>query len=152
MSNAPTWGNAVLKLRDLEKELPGNLRHPLPERRYWILMQVLAEGPGIAYDLNERLLEKALDDVEPIVAVAAAECLGRFSSRQDLRQKAIATLMRYATFPENEFILSIHALNALDHLKTQGLSLPEEAGKLTVEHEQIPSWGNSYRRQLIERL
>ena len=152
LGNAPTWGNAVLNLRDLENELPVNLRHPMPERRYWILMQLLGEGPGIAYDLNEHLLEKALDDVEPIVAVAAAECLGRFSSRQDLHQKAIATLMRYATFPENEFILSIHALNALDHLKSQGRSLPKEAGKLTIEHEQIPRWGNSYRRQLIERL
>lgn len=152
LGNAPTWGNAVLNLRDLENELPVNLRHPMPERRYWILMQLLGEGPGIAYDLNEHLLEKALDDVEPIVAVAAAECLGRFSSRQDLHQKAIATLMRYATFPENEFILSIHALNALDHLKSQGRSLPKEAANLTIEHEQIPRWGNSYRRQLIERL
>ena len=152
LGHAPTWGNVVLKLRDLERELPGNLGHPVPERRYWILMQLLAEGPGIAYDLNEHLLEKALDDAEPIVAVAAAECLGRFSSREDLREKAIATLMRYATFPDNEFILSIHALNALDHLKNQGRSLPEKAGKLTIEHEKIPSWGNSYRRQLINRL
>lgn len=152
LENAPTWGNAVLNLRDLENELPGSLRHPMPERRYWVLMQLLGEGPGIAYDLNEHLLEKTLEDAEPIVAVAAAECLGRFSSRQDLQEKAVSTLMRYATFPGNEFILSIHALNALDNLKTQGLSLPKEAGKLTIEHEQIPRWGNSYRRQLIERL
>ena len=152
LQNAPTWGNTVLRPRDLENELSGELRHPLAERRYWVLMQLLARGGGIAYDLNEHLLERALDDNEPIVAVAAAECLGTFSSRQDLHQRAITTLMQYAAFPENELILSIHALNALEHLKDQGRSLPDEASSLTTKHEAIPSWGRAYRPQLIERL
>ena len=152
LKHAPTWGHTVLKLRDLENELAANLGHPLAERRYWILRQLLAEGGGIAYDLNEPSVEKALDDPEPIVAVAAAECLGSLSSRPDLRQMAIATLMRYATYPENEFILSVHALNALDHLKSQGRSLPEEASKLSTAQDDSHGWGKSYRPQLIERL
>jgi arylsulfatase A-like enzyme len=152
LKNAPDFGVSILKERDLGNELPARLKHPYAPVRYWALMQLLSANNPPVYAYNEHLIVTALDDSEPIVAVAAAECLGSLTSRQAHKDRAVETLLKYAEFPGNELFLTIHTLNALEHLKDRGIELPDTARNLTQMHPEIPKTFDYYRPQLIERL
>ena len=152
LKNAPNFGVSVLKEIDLEKDLSKKLKHPYSPIRYWAIMQLLGSNKTTVYAYNENLIVNALDDPEPIVAVAAAECLGSLTSRKAYKELAVDTLLTFAAFPGNELFLTVHALNGLEHLKDQGINLPAEAQNLTQKHEDIPRIFDYYRPQLIERL
>ena len=152
LKNAPNFGVSILKEVDLGKDLAAKLKNPYPPVRYWALMQLLGSKNSPVYAYHEHLIVAALEDSEPIVAVAAAECLGSLTSRNSHKERAIKTLLKYAKFPGNELFLTIHALNALEHLKDQGIELPEAARNLTQKHPDIPRIFDYYRPQIIERL
>ena len=146
------WNVTVLADRDMEKDFEKGLKHPYSPVRYWTLMQMLAKKQIIVYSFFEDSVVSTLEDPEPIVAVAAAELLGTMTQRADHRKHALDTLMNYAAFPGNELFLTVHALNALEHLKDQGIELPARAKELTQKHPDIPRVFDYYRPQIINRL
>jgi len=152
LKNAPDFGVSILKEIDLSKDFAAKLKHPYSPVRYWALMQLLGSNNTPVYAYHEHLVVEALKDPEPIVAVAAAECLGSLTDREAYKKIAVKTLLEYAAFPGNELFLTVHALNALEHLKDQGIKLPDEARNLTQKHEDIPRFFDYYRPQVIERL
>lgn len=152
VKHAPDFGVSILKERDLGQELPGRLKHPYSPVRYWTIMQLLNYKDPSVYAYHEHLIVGALEDPEPIVAVAAAECLGTRTSRKAHKDKAVETLIKYATFPGNELFLTVYALNALEHLKDKGIELPDTVHELVEKHPDIPAVFDYYRPQLIERL
>lgn len=152
LKNAPDFGVSILKEIDLSKAFAAKLKHPYSPVRYWALMQLLGSNNTPVYAYHEHLVVEALKDPEPIVAVAAAECLGSLTDREAYKKIAVKTLLEYAAFPGNELFLTVHALNALEHLKDQGIKLPDEARNLTQKHEDIPRFFDYYRPQVIERL
>jgi uncharacterized sulfatase len=152
LKNAPDFGVSVLKEIDLSKDFAAKLKHPYSPVRYWALMQLLGSNDNSVYANHEHLVLEALTDSEPIVAVAAAECLGSLTTGEAHKESAVNTLLEYAAFPGNELFLTVHALNALEHLKDRGIELPDEARNLTQKHEDIPKFFDYYRPQIIERL
>ena len=152
LKNAPGFGVSVLKEIDLGKDFAAKLKHSYSPVRYWAIMQMLGSKNTAVYAEHEHLIVEALRDPEPIVAVAAAECLGSMTTRKTHKERALTTLLQYAAFPGNELFLTVHALNALEHLKDQGVKLPDEARNLTQKHEDIPAVFDYYRPQLIERF
>ena len=152
LKDAPDFGVSTLQEIDLEKEFGAKMKHDYSPVRYWAMMQLLGSENKTVYAKNEALVVKALKDSEPIVAVAAAECLGTHSNNKDYQKNAVNTLMEYAAFPGNELFLTVHALNALEHLRDQGIELPKEAAELTQKHPDIPRIFDYYRPQIIERF
>jgi arylsulfatase A-like enzyme len=152
LKNAPTWGITVLKDRDMEKDFAAGVKHPYPPIRYWTLMQMTAKKNTTVYSYYEHLVVAALEDSEPIVAVAAAECLGTMARREAHQKRAVETLLEYSAYPGNELFLTVHALNGLERLKDLGLEIPESVKQLTQKHETIPKTFDYYRPQLIDRF
>ena len=152
LKNAPTWGVTVLKDRDMEKDFAAGVKHPYPPIRYWTLMQMTAKKNTTVYSYYEHLVVAALEDSEPIVAVAAAECLGTMARREAHQKRAVDTLLEYSAYPGNELFLTVHALNGLERLKDLGLEIPESVKQLTQKHETIPKTFDYYRPQLIDRF
>ena len=152
LKNAPDFGVAVLKEVNLGKDFAAKMKHPYSAVRYWALMQMLGARNTPVYAFNEHVIVAALNDPEPIVAVAAAECLGSLTTRKAHKETAVARLIELARFPENELFLTVHSLNALEHLKDQGIELPDEARELTQMHPEIPRTFDYYRPQIIERF
>lgn len=125
------------------------LSHPV--RRYWTIMQILAKG-GDIYAIAEPDLVEAMNGENATVAVAAAECIGMRTEDYGLRQRSLYFLMKYAKYPENEFIQAIHAMNAIDRIRDAGYAIPVAAASLTSVHETIPAWGKAYLPDLVDRL
>lgn len=125
-----------------------NYGHPV--RRYWTVVQLITKG-GRHYRSVETDLEKMLSKEQGVLAVAAAECIGTHTRDASLRQKSIDLLYGYAKYPDNEFILAIHAFNAMEHLKDLGHKTPAGAASLTSTHETVPDWGRAYLPDLVDR-
>ncbi len=120
-------------------------------RRYWTTIWLSSKG-GEPYAEAENAILRALKDEEPIVAVAAAECIGMNTSNEANRKRSMDTLVELSKYPENNIILAIHAMNALEHIQDLGHKLPSAASKLISEHETIPPWAKNYLPRLVQRF
>ncbi len=120
--------------------------------RYWTAIRLLAPGNEEMAGELEGSLASLLDDEEPAVAVAAAECLARNASSTEPRESAVARLMDLAAYPGNDFFLTIHALNSLDHLREAGVEIPESVRNLERENDSVPQAFGFYRGKLIDRF
>lgn len=118
---------------------------------YWRTTSLLSSDSETFRKKFDQVRE-AMDNDSAIVAIAACEVVALNSPYQEDRNQAVNTLVTFSRFPDNEFILSIHALNALDHIRESGFPLPDSARSLTKEHPEIPNWGSSYRSSIIDRF
>ena len=119
-------------------------------KRYWTMRWLLAKGGEFA-EVEDSILQ-ALNDEEPIVVVAAAECIGLYTAIVKYRNQSMDTLIELSKYPENNIILAIHAMNALEHIQDLGHKLPFEASQLVSENQTFPSWARNYLPRLAQRF
>ncbi|EDY81676.1 sulfatase domain protein [Verrucomicrobiia bacterium DG1235] len=119
--------------------------------KYWRFATLLSSSPEAIRDALPAAIAATNDD-EPIVAVAAAELVTLHTQDDSTRTQALDTLIALAKFPENELILTLHALNALGHAHEAGIKLPSTINQLATEHPDIPDWASSYRPSLLTPL
>lgn len=128
-----------------------NRMNPPPAKvsKYWRLISLLSSSPSRI----ERALPRAiasLDDKEPVVAVAAAEVVALHTEDAEARAKAIDLLIDYSHHPRHELILSLHAINALNHIHDAGITLPDSFNEIDPSPEGVPGWASAYRPRLLE--
>ncbi len=124
---------------------------------YWRLTLLLSADDKAIEEGMHWIQLAMLDHEEPIVRLAAAQllavrCKDGVESHVELRERALQELVTLAAFPENELILSIYALNALEQAQNAGATLPASITNLQAEHPDIPRWARSYRPRLLNRL
>ncbi|MBK1877907.1 sulfatase family protein [Pelagicoccus mobilis] len=117
--------------------------------KYWRLVELLSSKPAKIEKAMPSAIA-ALDDKEPIVAVTAAEVVALHSSDDAARSKAIDLLVEYSHFPKYELILSIYAINALNHIHDAGIELPDSANDIEQKPAETPDWASAYRPRALE--
>lgn len=101
--------------REARPEVKALLADPDAAARYWGAIGLLCRGEDAVRASRPELLA-ALRDESPLVAVAAAEVLGRFGD-PDEQRTAVARLLELAPWTaDGDVFVSLAALNALDRL------------------------------------
>ena len=117
--------------------------------RYWGAQGLLIHGQlGVKAGGDE--LVKALEDSSPSVAVIAAEALGRFGS-EDVRGKALDTLLQYANINESNVFDAILAANALDYLDEKAKSRLEDIKALPRKMKKPTNRTSNYVGNLLPK-
>ena len=103
------------------KPLIGYLRDNDSAIRYWGAMGLLMRGKQ-GVKLGGKHLEKSLLDDSPYVRVVAAEALGTYGSKEQIKL-AVKILGELANPIQNGCFPSMLAMNAVDHLDDKAKSL-----------------------------
>jgi arylsulfatase A-like enzyme len=108
--------------------------------RYWAAVGLLAHGDAGMKLAHDRLVA-ALEDVSPMVRIAAAEALCRYGNERD-SAAAIDVLLKYAGDKQNAFV-RLAAWNAIDHLDERAASAQNDIMQIaTPQRNSPPRWGN----------
>ena len=118
-----------------------------PGVRYWGAIGALTQPEAIKTGHDQLL--KALQDDSPIVRVTAAEALGRFGSRRDVRA-ALPVLLKYAA-PEEDVFLGIASWNAIDHMDQRARSIREQLQALGDKPLSSASRTSGYAARLKKK-
>ncbi len=122
--------------------------HSSSYRKYWAIVN--STNASGKLDLDS--INTNIHPTVPLISIAAAELVAIHTKSEKTRINAINTLIDLARYPDNELILSLHALNALERVKDAGIALPESVKHLTTAHESIPQWADTYRLRIVDRL
>lgn len=118
--------------------------------RYWAATGVLVRGPTAVGELASELLE-ALEDEDPAVQVAVAECLGMFGAVPD-SARALSVLLDYADAERHGIYLAMAALNAIDYMDERARPALEDVASLPRSDPKADRRYSAYLPNLIAKI
>ena len=120
-----------------------------PILKYWLAIAFLSRGKKACQE-HIAILEKLMADINPSVAVAAAEALAVHGSAK-VSKKAVDFLVSNANIDQADFYIAVAALNALDRLPSN-VDLPyNKISQFPSKTDQIDR-GGDYVGRLIEKV
>jgi len=118
--------------------------------RYWGAMGLLMRATDVLDDARSPLRE-ALTDASPYVRVAAAETLGRYGNKEDLKE-ALPVLLELAAVDRHGVCVSMAALNALDVLDDKAKSAKQTIAALPKSGSGGPQRMGGYPARLLQKI
>lgn len=118
--------------------------------RYWGALGILMRGEDTVRSFR-RPLRQALNDAAPAVRVAAAEGLGRYGNREDVR-RSLEVLMEHADPERHGAYIAMAALNAIGELGAKAAPHLDAIRVLPDKDPNAVGRANGYVSRLIEKL
>ncbi len=153
---------AVFAMADLASSLRPDaaplLKHALKDPdsavRYWAVMGLLMRETNGVKAAHDALIT-ALKDSSPYVRITAAEALGRYGDATDLT-KSLEVLKELGPLGENNFFVSLAALNAIDSLGSKAAPIADAVAvfptKGTVPDERYSTYIPSILKGVVAGL
>lgn len=133
-------------------DLPADLRDAAgadnATLRHWAAMGLLVRGQDVCRRENA-MLEQLMEDPEPSVSIVAAEALALYGNGPS-SNAAVEQLLQQADLDRGDYLASVWALNALDHLGTR-YPLAERVRSLSKKPADFPR-GNNYAERLVAKI
>ncbi len=116
--------------------------------RHWAAMGLLVRGEAVCRQ-ERAMLEQLMKDPEPSVSIVAAEALAMYGDEPS-GSVAVEHLLELADLDRGDYLASVWALNALDHLATR-YPLAERVRPLSKKPANFPR-GNNYAERLVAKI
>ncbi len=141
---------ASLMKPDVLEQLKNGLKDNDSAVRYWAAMGFLMRGTTAVNFAHDDLCA-ALKDESPSVRIVAAQALGRYGSDEDANM-ALEVLLELASINDNDFFVTVPALNAIDAMDQRAKSIKDKIAILPKSSDKISSRNSSYIPDLINKI
>ncbi|WP_145175395.1 sulfatase-like hydrolase/transferase [Gimesia aquarii] len=135
---------------DNQDQLITGLKDSNSAVRYWAAMGLLISGRD-AVQQGRQELRESLKDSSKSVRCIAAEALGKFGNKKDVRN-AVNTLFSLSNQNQDGLYVAILALNGLEKLDEKVAPVKEKITQLPRKNPNLNRRLQSYVSRLIERI
>ncbi|WP_417847479.1 sulfatase-like hydrolase/transferase [Thalassoglobus sp.] len=119
--------------------------------RYWAAMGLLIRGERGTSEGQASLRKAVKSDDSQSVRVIAAEALGRYGDKQDVKL-ALDRLIECANSENHGQFVAMLALNAIDFMDDRAVPIKKEIEALPRDGDWVPDRGKSYVPNLITKI
>jgi arylsulfatase A-like enzyme len=141
---------ASLMKPDVLEQLRDGLKDDDCAIRYWAAMGFLMRGAK-AINFAHNDLCAALKDESPSVRIVAAQALGQYGSDEDA-DMALNVLLELASIDNNDFFVTVPALNAIDAMDQRAKPVKDKIKSLPQSSNKISSRMRSYIKDLKNKI
>jgi uncharacterized sulfatase len=118
--------------------------------RYWAAMGLLMRGAKVVNSTRNEL-RAALKDESPSVRIVAAQALGQYGPDENVNM-VLEVLLELASIDNNDFFVTVPALNAIDALEQRAKPIKDKIAALPKNSTKVSSRNSSYIPDLINKI